>query len=272
MRNYDRLHGTLTVRESVDKRSRRKTTKTDSSQRTVTLPRFVLDAIDEHLATFVGGDPDGPLFPGEAGGIISDGWFQREWRAARGALELDEVHFHDLRHAAGTIATQQGATMREVMARLGHSTTSAAIRYQKAAADRDRTLADRLDDLVSGIRTPANNRRIRARSGRPPREPSRVLRGFFPRALRTSAAVKPKNPLPEQRIPWSTPNGIRTRAATLRGWCPRPLDDGGWSRRIAPEILSLRRTRPLQLLGGEDSNPQCLDQNQVCCQLHHPRR
>jgi hypothetical protein len=24
-----------------------------------------------------------------------------------------------------------------------------------------------------------------------------------------------------------TPNGIRTRVATLRGWCPRPLDDGG---------------------------------------------
>ena len=27
----------------------------------------------------------------------------------------------------------------------------------------------------------------------------------------------------------STPNGIRTRVATLRGWCPRPLDDGGQS-------------------------------------------
>jgi hypothetical protein len=26
-----------------------------------------------------------------------------------------------------------------------------------------------------------------------------------------------------------TPNGIRTRAATLKGWCPRPLDDGGSS-------------------------------------------
>src|SRR5580700_839835 len=23
-----------------------------------------------------------------------------------------------------------------------------------------------------------------------------------------------------------SPNGIRTRVATLRGWCPRPLDDG----------------------------------------------
>ncbi|MEI2698262.1 MAG: site-specific integrase [Microthrixaceae bacterium] len=156
LRSYDRLHGTLTVRESIDKRSRRKTTKTDSSQRTVTLHRFVLDAIDAHLTTFVSGDPDDPLFPGEAGGIISDGWFQREWRAARAALGLDEVHFHDLRHAAGTIATQQGATMREVMARLGHSTTSAAIRYQKAAADRDRALAERLDELVDGLRTSAN--------------------------------------------------------------------------------------------------------------------
>src|SRR4051794_32412261 len=27
-----------------------------------------------------------------------------------------------------------------------------------------------------------------------------------------------------------TPNGIRTRAATLKGWCPRPLDDGGKRR------------------------------------------
>ncbi len=156
VRSYDRLHGTLTIRESIDKRSRRKTTKTDSSQRTVTLPRFVLDAIDAHLATFVGGDPDGPLFPGEAGGIISDGWFQREWRAARAQLGITEVHFHDLRHAAGTIATQQGATMREVMSRLGHSTTSAAIRYQKAAADRDRALAERLDDLVDRLRTPTS--------------------------------------------------------------------------------------------------------------------
>ncbi len=193
------------MRESIDKRSRRKTTKTDSSQRTVTLPRFVLDAIDEHLATFVGGDPDGPLFPGAAGGIISDGWFQREWRAAQRALELDEVHFHDLRHAAGTIATQQGATMREVMARLGHSTTSAAIRYQKAAADRDRTLADRLDDLVAGMRTLGEHRRIRARSGRAPRGASRVLRGFSRVARPDVRRRKPKNPLPLQGIPLEYP-------------------------------------------------------------------
>jgi hypothetical protein len=36
---------------------------------------------------------------------------------------------------------------------------------------------------------------------------------------------------PEQKVPLTSqfvrsPNGIRTRVATLRGWCPRPLDDG----------------------------------------------
>ena len=28
----------------------------------------------------------------------------------------------------------------------------------------------------------------------------------------------------------------------------------------------------IALLGGEDSNPQLVDQNHLCCQLHHPRR
>src|SRR5690606_30469376 len=65
-----------------------------------------------------------------------------------------------------------------------------------------------------------------------------------------------------------TPNGIRTRAATLRGWCPRPLDDGGWSHRTDPEILSVLLGAEL---GGEDSNPQELDQNQLRCELHHPQ-
>ena len=32
----------------------------------------------------------------------------------------------------------------------------------------------------------------------------------------------------------STPNGIRTRAAGVKGRCPRPLDDGGLRRRVPP--------------------------------------
>jgi len=118
----------------------------------------------------------------------------------------------DLRHATGTSATQQGATMREVMSRLGHSTTSAAIRYQKAAADRDRAL----DDLVDRLRTPTNE----GDSDPEPAEHPAAAAGFS-RCARLTRQRQPTCENAEspatQRIHVSTPNGIRTRAATLRG-------------------------------------------------------
>jgi hypothetical protein len=40
--------------------------------------------------------------------------------------------------------------------------------------------------------------------------------------------------------PTRTPNGIRTRAAALKGRCPRPLDDGG-ADGLAAETSSARR-------------------------------
>jgi integrase len=46
---------------------------------------------------------------------------------------VEHVHFHDLRHTAGTLSAQAGATLKELMARIGHSTPRAAMRYQHAA-------------------------------------------------------------------------------------------------------------------------------------------
>ena len=38
---------------------------------------------------------------------------------------------------------------------------------------------------------------------------------------------------------YRTPNGIRTRAATLKGWCPRPLDDGGMDELCVGRALEI---------------------------------
>jgi integrase len=66
---------------------------------------------------------------------------------------MPDLHPHDLRHAAGTIFAQQGATTREIMARLGHRSRSAADRYQHAAARRDAELAARLDTATESARS-----------------------------------------------------------------------------------------------------------------------
>jgi len=58
------------------------------------------------------------------------------------------LHFHDLRHTGNHLAAQTGASTRELMQRMGHSTVRAAMVYQHATDARSRHLADRLDALI----------------------------------------------------------------------------------------------------------------------------
>jgi hypothetical protein len=65
-----------------------------------------------------------------------------------------------------------------------------------------------------------------------------------------------------------SPYGIRTRAATLRGWCPGPLDE----RAKSVHASSARGRRHGRQLGSKESNPELQNQNLLCCQLHHSPR
>ena len=55
------------------------------------------------------------------------------------------VHLHDLRHAGNHLAAMSGATTRELMGRMGHSSMRAALIYQHATKERDRVIADSMD-------------------------------------------------------------------------------------------------------------------------------
>ena len=67
---------------------------------------------------------------------------------ARKAAGREDLRWHDLRHTGAVLAAQTGATLAELMGRLGHSTPGAAMRYQHAAADRDTEIARRLSELA----------------------------------------------------------------------------------------------------------------------------
>ena len=72
----------------------------------------------------------------------------RVYYPARKAAGRPDLRFHDLRHTGAVLAAQTGATLAELMSRLGHSTSQAAMRYQHAAADRDAIIAQRLSALI----------------------------------------------------------------------------------------------------------------------------
>jgi integrase len=65
---------------------------------------------------------------------------------------MPELHFHDLRHTGGTLSAASGATLKELMARLGHSSVRAAMIYQHATRDRDQAIAKALGAFVREVR------------------------------------------------------------------------------------------------------------------------
>ena len=59
-----------------------------------------------------------------------------------------DLRWHDLRHTGLTMVAITGATTAEIMARGGHSTPTAALRYQHVAKGREHELAALLSKLA----------------------------------------------------------------------------------------------------------------------------
>lgn len=128
--------------------------KSRAGRRTVALPEFVIGELVAHLAR-ISDDDDALLFTEQSGDFLRPATLYRQWRSVRAACGYPELHIHDLRHAAGTLAAWTGATQRELMARLGHSSPQTAMRYQHASSERDRMIAAGIDALITGARPPS---------------------------------------------------------------------------------------------------------------------
>ncbi len=57
-------------------------------------------------------------------------------------------HKHDLRHTGNHLAAQTGASLRDLMIRMGHDSMRAALIYQHASDTGDRRIADALDAVI----------------------------------------------------------------------------------------------------------------------------
>jgi integrase len=121
--------------------------KTSAGIRDVHLPAFLAPALADHLARFAQPGPDGLLFPSATGQHIWAPTFAKPFREAREAAGRPDLRVHDLRHTGAVLAAQTGATLAELMARLGHTTPAMAMRYQHAATGADQRIAHKLDQL-----------------------------------------------------------------------------------------------------------------------------
>lgn len=130
--------------------------KTAASVRLVHYPAALDDAVARQLEEWATPGTMGHLFPRKSDPVqpIAYSTFSTSFRDAAARAGVEDVRPHDLRHTGLTLAAGTGATVRELMARAGHTSPQVAMRYQHAVRERDRGIADALGAAI----TAANER------------------------------------------------------------------------------------------------------------------
>ena len=132
-------------------------TKTPRKTPIVPIPKVLMDVIQNHLNQFTASDPDALVFTTSNGFPIYKGRMSW-WVTAKRRLNLDHLHFHDLRHTGQTMAMEKGATAQDLKRRAGQSSDNAMRIYLHGNPKRDRVLADSLtDDVATVISMMASN-------------------------------------------------------------------------------------------------------------------
>jgi integrase len=104
-----------------------------SGRRVVSFPDLIAPELRQHLD---GLDPSAALvFTSPAAAPLRhSNFYRRAWMPALKAVDLEGVHLHDLRHTGNQFSADAGANIRELMERMGHDSTRAALIYLHSSA------------------------------------------------------------------------------------------------------------------------------------------
>jgi integrase len=144
--------------------------KSAAGKRVVPIPEVIFPVLRWHLGRFGPTEPDGLIFTSFTGKPMRHSHFrQRVWLPAVKDAGLGGVHFHDLRHTGNILAADAGASVRELMDRMGHDSPRAAMIYLHGSDARQQEIADSLSRRAREELKPGGRRQAggadRRRSG-----------------------------------------------------------------------------------------------------------
>jgi integrase len=133
--------------------------KSRAGRRIVGIPAAIVPDLEDHLAKYVKPEPGALVFTGIMGVPIRRQNFNKltGWPHAVEAIGMPGLHFHDLRHTGNQFAANSGAGLRDLMARMGHDSTRAAMIYQHEARGADKAITAAIDAHVEGQRRCADS-------------------------------------------------------------------------------------------------------------------
>ncbi len=109
-----------------------------------------------HLKAYVGSGPDAYLFTTQAGQPMRRATLYKRWNKAVQKVGLQDFAPHNLRHTANVIAADSGVSTQDLMARMGHASSRAALIYQHASQSQDQAIADAISAAIRKPKSPSD--------------------------------------------------------------------------------------------------------------------
>jgi len=161
-KDIDLVGAELTVRttlQRIDGELRFVEPKTARSRRTIALPSILITSLQAHRGRQIGEMLQaGPnwiksdlVFTPPSGGPLADQGVRDQFYRILKNSGLRRQRFHDLRHSCASLLIAQGATSREVMEQLGHSTIVMTLnRYAHIFQEAKREMANKMGEVLAG--------------------------------------------------------------------------------------------------------------------------
>lgn len=128
-KSYQRLHGEDIITSP----------KTKKSNRTVKMPQFLCDEMQDYIKMLYGIKPNDRIFD------ITKSYLHHEMDRGSKAAGVKRIRIHDLRHSHVSLLIEMGFSAVAIADRVGHESIEITYRYAHLFPSKQNEMADRLD-------------------------------------------------------------------------------------------------------------------------------
>ena len=133
-KSYQRLHGEDVIT----------TPKTKKSNRTIKMPHFLCEEIQEYLGMLYGLKKKDRIF------TVTKSYLHHEMDRGAKAAGVKRIRIHDLRHSHISLLIDMGFSAVAIADRVGHESIEITYQYAHLFPSKQTEMAERLDDLGKG--------------------------------------------------------------------------------------------------------------------------
>lgn len=120
------------------------TPKTKKSNRTIKMPKFLCEEMQDFLGMYYSAGAEDRIFP------VSKSYLHHEMDRGAEEAGVKRIRIHDLRHSHVSLLIEMGFTALAIADRLGHESIEVTYRYAHLFPTKQTEMANKLDSLGKG--------------------------------------------------------------------------------------------------------------------------